>query len=55
MLVGVFYAEIGTQLLGYFVEQDDRVSICKKLRIKDPSIWDEDYLNDFTTKLNVSL
>ena len=43
MLVGVFYAEIGTQLLGYFVEQDDRVSICKKLRIKDPSIWDEDY------------
>lgn len=43
MLVGVFYAEIGTQLLGYFVDQDDRVSICKKLRIKDPSVWDEDY------------
>lgn len=43
MLVGVFYAEIGTQLLAYFVEQDDRVSICKKLRIQDPSIWDEDY------------
>lgn len=43
MLVGVFYAEIGTQLLAYFVEQDDRVSICKKLRIQDPSVWDEDY------------
>lgn len=43
MLVGVFYAEIGTQLLAYFVEQDDRVSICKKLRIQDPSVWDEEY------------
>ena len=31
MLVGVFYAEIGTQLLAYFVDQDDRVAICKKL------------------------
>ena len=43
MLVGVFYAEIGTQLLAYFVDQDDRVSICKKLRIKDPKIWNENY------------
>ena len=43
MLVGVFYAEIGTQLLAYFVDQDDRVAICKKLRIQDPSIWNDAY------------
>jgi len=43
MLVGVFYAEFGTQLLEYFVNQDDRVAICKKLRIQDPTIWNDDY------------
>ncbi len=43
MLVGVFYAEIGTQLLSYFVEQDDNVYVCKKLRIQDPSIWNDAY------------
>ncbi|MDE5978372.1 MAG: hypothetical protein K2G70_07930 [Turicibacter sp.] len=43
MLVGVFFAEIGTQLLAYFVNQDDRVSICKKLRIQDPSAWNSAY------------
>ena len=43
MLVGVFYAEIGTQLLSYFVEQDDNVYVCKKLRVQDPSVWDENY------------
>ena len=43
MLVGVFYAEFGTQLLEYFVNQDDRVAICKKLRIQDPSVWNDEY------------
>lgn len=43
MLVGVFYTEIGTQLLSYFVEQDDHVYICKKLRIQDPSVWNDAY------------
>ncbi len=45
MLVGVFYAEFGTQLLEYFVNQDDRVAICKKLRIQDPSVWNDEYLD----------
>ena len=43
MLVGVFYTEIGTQLLSTFVAADEKVVVCKKLQITDPLVWDEAY------------
>ena len=43
MLVGVFYTEIGSQLLSTFAATDAKVISCKKLQITDSSVWDEIY------------
>lgn len=47
MLVGVFYAEIGTQLLSYFVEQDDNVYVCKNYVFKILPFGMKITLNDY--------